>query len=525
MIAGLGLASFAWAAPARAQDEADTPRPELAEPPRDQLDADIEPLPAGYGAIFVPALESDHEGDDVSVVVQFEGETLAVGRVGQRIPVPPGHYRVLVGSGPATSRASSEIDVVRDVTSTLPSSFGIVRISLVDEHGKAVDEPYSVGSVDTGAKFGPFRPDMKAGTRPSKALFLAPGRYSFALGSNPSARQDATVLMVAAGQVLQYRVVVEDGHLVRTEFGESEVLETPSPWKLRWTVAADGSFSSRRNQLSSYNGDVLTLGAYTKFELALDTGRHLAELNLLADESAVGIVAHGNGSEFPLQKLTDDVRAELVYNYRLGGIVGPYARAVGYTSLFPTKYYAGQTTQAVTTDEAGNVLRNETFEAGSKHRMFPEFGPLVLQQGLGLGTRIDTEHFRFGLRGGAATREAFFFDGRYAASTTGGETRFTQLADVTTFGAEATATVGFRIRNLLELESRLDAFLGEDQFDTFKSGGSNYRPIYRWDNTATVKLSRYISLVYLLGLRRDSQAIAADQITHSLRLRFQWAIF
>lgn len=508
---------------AHARDEGDA-RTELADPVRDQLDADFTVIPAGYGALFVPALEAERD-DEAEVLVELDGETLTSGRLGQRIPLPPGHYRVLVGSGAREARATAEVDVVRSETSVALPSYGVLRVSMVDENGKPEDETYAVGSVDTGRVYGPYRPTFKPGQRASIALYLSPGRYTIALGKNPKARENAVAVLVSAGEVLHYRVVVEDGRIVRTEFGEADPLREPSIFKVRWTLAADGTLGSRLNQLSSYNGDALTLGAFSKLELGIDTGRHLAEVSLLADLAAVGILSSDRSSEFPVQKVTDDVRAEVLYNYRLGGVAGPYAHVAGYTSLFPTRYYAPEDLHATTRDEGGAVVRDETFKRDESYRLFPELGPMIVQEGAGVGTKVDLETFRFSVRGGLAARQAFFFDGRTVVGQSQRELALLELSDVKTFGVEATAHAGVTVRNLLDLDSRLDGFLGENQFESlFKSQGK-YRPIYRWDTSAALKLSRHVALVYTLGLRRDTQAIEKDQIAHSLRLRLQWSVF
>ena len=264
---------------------------------------------------------------------------------------------------------------------SLAPSYGVVRVSIVDGNGKPDDETYVVGALDTGRTYGPFRPTFKPGQRASNALYLPPGRYVLALGKDPKARENAVAVLVAAGDVIHYRVVVEEGRIARTEFGEAAVVKEPSIFKARWLLAVDGTLGSRLNQLSSYNGDALTLGAYTKIELGIDTGRHLAEVSLLADFAAVGILSSNGSSELPIQKVTDDVRAEILYNYRLGGVAGPYAHATGYTSLFPTRFYAPSDLRAITSDQNGAVLRDEIFRKGEDYRLFPELGPFVVQEG------------------------------------------------------------------------------------------------------------------------------------------------
>lgn len=515
-LAGAALSSTALAA---------EPTDGAALPARDQSETDITVIPDGMGAIFVPGLEA-RTPESVTVVVMFEGRILATGRPGRRIVVPPGHYRVLVGEGRLDHRPAVELDVADGVTTRPVATYGVLRVSVVDPSGRPVEEDFSVGAVDAQRTFGPFRPEGRAGERPSIGLYLPAGRYTLALGSNPRAEEGSSAVVVAAGEVAQMRMVVDDRRLLRTEFGESEPLKSPSSWKVTWVIAADGSLASKSNQVGGWNGQALTLGLYSKFSLAFDSGRHLAKLDVSADESAVGITASPSGSaEFPLQKLTDDLRAEVLYNYRVGGAIGPYVRAVGYTSLLPTKYYAGRGLDATTFGPDGQITRTERFEAGQNYRLFPELAPFIAQEGAGVGTAYEGDALRFALRGGAAARQGMFFDGRYVQSVNGDTIQLTQLGDVHTFGAEATAMLGFRIRGMLDLDSRLDAFLGEDQFATVFKGEGTYRPVYRWDNSATLRLGKYVSLIYTLGLRRDAQAVENDQIAQSLRLRLAWSVF
>lgn len=535
LVSWASLVSLSVALPARAEPATEARAEPVTEAlggaTRDAIESDSTIVPDGYGAIFVPDLDPLPESD-ASVIVEVEGETLAVGRLGRRVPVPPGRYHLFIGAGPKEQRAHADVEVVAGQTATVTPSYGVLRVAIVDSEGRPSPLTFVVGAIGDGAHahaitsvHGPFRPSFKPGQRASVGLTLPEGRYVLALGDDPKARDGAVALVVARGQVLQYRVVVEDGRLVRTEFGEGDVLVEPSIYRLRWTLAADGTLGSKQNQLSSYNGDALTLGAYSRLELGIDTGRHLAELSVFTDLAAVGILSSNGSSELPLQKVTDDVRAEVLYNYRLGGVAGPYARLAGTTSLFPTRFYAPDTMHAVTRREDGTIARDETFAPGEAYRLFPELGPLILQEAAGVGTKLEFEMFRFALRGGLAARQAYFFDGRTVTRRAGRELELLTLSDVKTVGMEATVMAGVTLRNVLDLDTRLDGFLGEDQFGALFNEQGTYRPVYRWDTSASARLSRHVALVYTLGLRRDTPALQEAQLSHSLRLRLQWSIF
>ena len=67
-------------------------------------------------------------------------------------------------------------------------------------------------------------------------------------------------------------------------------------------------------------------------------------------------------------------------------MIGPYGHAMGMTSLFPTKYYPGRTLDATTYGPNGEIARRDRMEPGTAYRLFPELGPLVTQEGAGVGS-------------------------------------------------------------------------------------------------------------------------------------------
>ncbi|MEK7391222.1 MAG: hypothetical protein AAB214_01535, partial [Fibrobacterota bacterium] len=73
-----------------------------------QLDADEVLLGIGEGAIFVPAMTVGRLEPKVDVF-DTSGRMVATGKPGRRLRVPPGRYRVKLGSG--SSRQRLEIDV------------------------------------------------------------------------------------------------------------------------------------------------------------------------------------------------------------------------------------------------------------------------------------------------------------------------------------------------------------------------------------------------------------------------------
>jgi hypothetical protein len=148
---------------------------------------------------------------------------------------------------------------------------------------------------------------------------------------------------------------------------------------------------------------------------------------------------------------------------------------------------------------------------------------MFFQEGAGFGTRYDFFGITVGLRAGAAMRQSFYGGGQYVQGRSGSRLDLVALDDSFDYGAEASALAGFTLFKVLSVKSRLDLFVDSDQFEGFL--GATYRPIYRWDNIASLRLSRYASVVYTAVLKRDAAAVVPNQFAHTFRLRFQAAIF
>jgi hypothetical protein len=489
---------------------------------RDQLELDTTSVPVGYGALFVPAPGGVR---DARVVVLFEGETLAQGRLGERIVVPPGQYRVLIGSGPDSLRASVEVTVKKDMTEIVKPAFGLVRVSVVDLQRRPIAQTFQLVSDDGGRRYGPVTPVIKPGHPTQETFLVAPGRYQIVLGEGLDKNASAVALQIAAGEEGAYRVVVDGDRILRSEFGSSEAAPEKSSWFVRWTLGATGSLASRKNQLSSYNGTALQIGAFSKFDLTYDNGRNFASLGLLADESFADLSSKSQAG-LKKAKLVDDVAGELVYNYRLGGIVGPYAHVLGRGTLLPTYFSPSDPATLRVRGHDGDVLEERTIRPEDDgYRLFRAGYPLIGQAGAGLGSESEYGMFRFALRAGVAARNAYFGGGTFVESASDGRVELVRLEDSQRFGGETTAKLGFTLGRSFAIDSRFDLFVGRNQWSDLRGqSDKTYLPIFRWESSASARISEYVSVVYNAVWKRDTAQIAPTQLAHFLRLQLSTSL-
>ncbi|MEZ4268317.1 MAG: hypothetical protein R3F39_18285 [Myxococcota bacterium] len=484
-----------------------------------QLALDLTPVPAGMGALFVPSASRPNLEPPVHVLVG--DERVATALTGTRIPLPPGEYTVRIGHGPTEWRPTRQVTVVAGQTAVVDAFFGSLRVTAIDELDRVQAEHYILVSEDGQQVYGPEKTSDSAAYRTTRTWIVAPGRYHLILGKRASRKTDRVALPIDAGEQLEYRLVVEGGHLVRTEFGERALQARDERWRIDWVVGGSFGLDRAKGELSGFSGDAMRLGAFTRLEGGFDSGNHLALGRLSLDESWVG-VEHSIGRGLPFQKLTDIVQAELFYNYRLGAILGPYVTARARTAFFPTRIHSEEAvTVTVAEPEGGN--RQFELAADTKLTLMSAFSPTIFQEAVGLGlTFWDNDVFTLTARAGVAMRQSIYGDDSlYIIRSRDGVLELGELANRKRVGGEVAASMRLRLGDFITVQSNFDSFVSYDEI----AGNEKFRPVFYWDSTVGLALGAWASLVYQITLHRDDTRIEELQMRQSLNLRFHHSIF
>ena len=227
--------------------------------PADQLAADTTVVPAGMGALFVPAMTN---GIDEPEALVYQGQKqVGAGPNGRRIVLAPGSYTLRVGSAPLNQMVTIPVDVTAGNTTLVPVRWGALVVEVVDKdnipHRGSYEliqvsdrQPYTVG----------FGADTLVGER-IRTLLVGPGLYRIVRpGSNYRARTDFSTVLVPEGSVVYFKLVLDpdDGSLLGAgvvppeELGivtsrvrlESQLLDWDRPAllvykKRRWRVEPD----------------------------------------------------------------------------------------------------------------------------------------------------------------------------------------------------------------------------------------------------------------------------------------------
>ncbi len=487
----------------------------------DQLDMDITPIPTGMGAIFVPTLTRAEI--EPQVIVYFQGERVAWGRTGERIILPPGEYTATLGHGPVGGRPSTTVRVIDGVTSPVDFFFAALRVTAVDPEGNPVALRYTLESARNNTVWGEGRTTGEGSDYKSTRTWILPAEpVVLALDGNPSDRSAITVPL-AEGQLVRYRLVVERGRIVRSELAEREIIREERWWRLRWVLGGDFSFNRSAGQLGAFNGDSFRLSLFTRASVGVDSGNHLALLNLSINESFISFESI-DGQELAPQKLADEARAELLYNYRVGRIAGPYARAMARTAFFETNIRPPRDLTLELTDADDNE-ETIALSANNDFRTFGAFAPLEIREGAGLALSfVDNEIVTLGIRLGFGARQATYDEGIFIQERDGEVLRGVRLSDDNSIGPEAALTAGLRLGQIFSYEVSGDFYLPTDQLKDFNDIG-DLTMIFRVDNTFALSFNSFLAMVYDLNIRREAFEIKDAQLSHMLSLRLQHTLF
>ncbi|MFT5431038.1 MAG: hypothetical protein ACI9OJ_001717 [Myxococcota bacterium] len=490
-------------------------------PSADQLALDATTLTAGSGAVFVPSFSQPDLEPQVRV---FLGdEVVARGPTGRRLSLPEGRYRVIVGQGPLDWRASTTVDVKAGETTTASGFVGATRITAADQQGHPMEVDYVLVSADGHRVFGPTTTSNKADYGETRTWLLKPGTYRLVPGTNPESARGMAIVIPPDDRVRLRLIVDKGGAVLGSEPADLETVVGESAWQIDWTVGGSLSFGQAQRQLNGFSGDSLRVEGFTELGITYDQDNHVLKFGLLLDQSWFGFTREF-GESLPFQNMDDKVRMDLEYSYRIARAIGPYIRTSLRTSVFPRDLTSDGDYQVIT-EYGDGTTDQSTLANGETLSLMPWLGPLILRQSGGIGvTAWDSRLVGFGIRLGVAAREVFYHGkGRYLREQNDGNQLVLQaLDDNVDWGPEVGAWFRLRLGHWLSIRSEFDGFV---PLQTTLEAETEFRPVFIFASSAELRLTDWAAVVYRATLHRDDAAIAELQFSHSLTLRFQYAIF
>lgn len=486
----------------------------VAPSPDEQLAADTTVIPRGRGAFFVPYLSDPV--DEPDFVVYQGDERVRSASPGARVVVPPGAYRVEMGSGRA-HEVALHVKVLPDETTLVPVTWGGLQVEVVDDRNIPHRAGYELIRVADRDIFGVgYGADLLAGER-LQTWILRPDLYRIVQpGASYRTRQNYATVYVPAGGFVRYRLVVDP------ETGEFLGAGVVTPEE---SGGVTGDERITPNLVLGLSGNlnidrdiVTTVEAYVDGGVTFRDEPHTF-LALLQFEEGMSWRDPEVGAPLPVQKGDDRLRVDLLYSYDLTRVFAPYARAGVEAELFPTTIVPNEDVTVIYNDADG-TQRVLDIDANEAYQTADFGGKTLIFEGLGINATV-WRHERGQLRigTGVGLRQSLH-NGLYSEITRNGDVDPPQLVyeEVEEFfqeGFEGLATGRVRIGDVASFTTN---------FEIFSDFGAIDDPVYFWENTLGVRLVEVLSLDYVLEVEREPSRFDEVQVRHEILLRLAWEV-
>ncbi len=499
---------------ARAEERAYT---WTAPPPSVQLHADQTPIPAGQGALFIPTISGAASEPDVLIV---NGDQVIVAAVGQRTPLPPGRYVVLVGSADPSIATGVPVAVAAGQTTLVPVQWGALRIEVVDKNLVRHDGPFVLTHAETGQVVEiPARID-KTGV---STWLLKPGLYRVTEpGSERMTAPDFTTVHVPASGLVNLRLFMDrrtgdfrGAGVVPLSQTLPEEDENLNKWVGSLVFSAEGSAAQSQHivglpDTTNYTGAVVFdgqldyLGDFQGLSLTgrLEEGQQILEL---LDEHPL-----------PRLKSRDRLAGQALYSLNLNDGIGAYGRAAASTQLLDTFIVATEDTELAIRRQDGDVSY-QALTAGDTFTIADGLSPTIIKLGAGLNTRIFSwRSLRLSVRGGPAIRYNLF-DGAMVSEDNPltDALEYTRISSFEQRGLEASADLTAQITGWATLSGQLDTFVEWGDYTT---------PVIELEGGLNIRLSRIFSLNYNATAAKNPFVTSELSLQHGGFLRASWSL-
>lgn len=520
-----------------------------------QFTSDETDVPPGYGAVFLPAI-SNFPSREPSVEV-YQGETyLKTGNMGERIPLPPGHYFVHFGSGTLSQRLIKEVNVVADRVTLIKPYWSTLEVNVVSETFVPFRGSFELLDMSTRELMGQgYGADQELGEE-SEIWLLTPGLYKIVQpGASYRSRRNFATVYLSSATHIPFTLVLDRttrdflGAGIAEQVEESQDRE--KRWSYRSTLGGDLTWIRRSAESSAQAGTTVGVNFYADNMLRFKSAPHLWTTRFEVEE--------GSSLEGPEKfsstwwdesrsvSSADRLYLNSIYIYELNPRMGPYVRVGGetylqnrYKDITPNDDGSFPTIQILDTD--GEVICSTQSSARAQRQSDPlasasevcdrlgsdrirlagAFSPFELKQGFGVNFRV---LHRVGLdidvRAGLGGRQSLQA-GRLRFrenDLSDGIWKFEQVPSSFVVGPEVTLLASGRVTRYFQASTELDGLV------PFLDGFENRQ--FTWRNTASLRLSSFASLVYSLNLDRNPNVSRNNPlvIDQSLLLRFSFDPF
>lgn len=496
-----------------------------------QLTEDKTQVPEGKGAVFVPAMSKG--ADEPQVLVLADKEKVATGHPGKRIIVDPGRYTLALGSGSVEQMVNISVEIAAGKTEIIPVRWGGLKIEVVDENNIPHRGTYEIIRSESREVLGiGYGADTLQG-EPLSTWLLSPGLYRIVRsGETYRARRDFATVYVRKNGLAHFKLVTDPdtgdfrggGIVAPEEMGIVQKGKDRSHWTKRMTLGLAASMNNTSNVVGVANQESYEGTGFFDTYVTYDNGPHFGSGILEIEEGFLSLDPD-DGQRLPTQVTQDRLRTDVIYIHFLNEHVGPYVRGGLTTNIFTAETLnTDEKTKKVTYNRLDGSSNVVTVPTNDDYRTADGFGSLRFREGVGANVRLLRN--RYGVlnwRAGFGFRQnryndVFVEDDAVVddPATDEIEIGLREVDDYNQEGIETVLSGNIRLTRYISYIPELEVFWDFDDMGD---------PAVDWRNTFSLRLTRYVSLDYIIDLIRHPQVLDETQTKQSLLLRGSFDIF
>jgi hypothetical protein len=476
----------------------------LYPPVSTQLEMDDTLVPIGKGAIFCPAM-TDPDNEPVYGVLR-DGRRVEDAKMGKRIPLEPGIYTVVIGSGTIDQLMQKRVRVEEGATTVIKADWSGLVIDVISESRTPVREYYELFSLDTGVSYGLGQGAEEGLDEKIITWVLPPGRYKVVKpGDNINAVLNFGTIRLMPGELVQTNLVIDSTTGNFRGFGYLSDIAQAGRRSNVWEVRSELSGNVLLNYVPTSEAGTESDASFTSTaqwltDARYENGNHVIPVWSNIEEGL------SMENDRVLRKYIDKAELRLTYIYHFTDIASPYIRVSGETRFFSTYQRFKDPTDYVETDAHGDTL--DMITAADEVKLGKPFAPVYLKTGAGFNSiLVKSLPVNFNLRSGYGFRRTF---ARGAKNYNSNTKVLSGLIETETTGMEFLLLGDIRIGKYI---------IFTNDFDLLVPGNNRDEWIYDGENRLRLNLTSNVSLLFTMEYWKDEN-VKKTQFRYQTLLRF-----
>ncbi|MCK4339686.1 MAG: hypothetical protein KAW87_06845 [Candidatus Cloacimonetes bacterium] len=464
----------------------------LADEPQVQLDKEAVDDESGFGRIFIPAMSKPELEPEFSIYQN--GKNVIIGYpVGKSCFLKPGKYTIIFGSSEDNKqKIIKEITIEEGETKIIYPDWSGLIIKIIDQNRDFLRESYEIFDIPVYQSLGmKYSADEDEPDEYQDTWILKPGLYKIVKYGEPfNTYTNFATVRLLPGELTTLTIVIDNTTLDRNYIGsgilpEIAEIKKAKTWNVYTSIRGSFLLSGENITKEEENEIKITLSSKLENDVKYDRFPHYFSSKQILN------LDFNKEHKQDFRIYSSNIQLPTTYIFYFVKSFGIYTRFRIDTRLFPSKFYFDSIQDTIyKCSEEGDTL--EILTNRDEVQIAPMFFPIRCEEGIGINiTLLKSNRSNLNIKSGLGLSQTINNDVFERESKS--SPKFNRLESIYLRGIEISVGGDFRILSNL-------SYFGE--IYTLYPFEKDRSQVFRFENTFTLRISRFISLDYTLLLER-----------------------